>query len=237
MRISALLFVALALAACNEPKDQGPAASSTQTKAAPTPAPTPTEAPKEAAIAAPDDLDVAGLEKALKCGAAKSGPCAILAAFAGCTPWPAVVPSGDGRWLGRGYLVEGSKTSESITLLRSRSVPTSEIGPGQLPVRVGFAELAKQDGQAFEQADKAIRTLARHDVPARGNATIEHLAKRDAWSEGFSMRTVGGQVYVASQGGAFLCQGPHQELLLVQRAATRGSPGDGLYAELWPVSW
>ena len=51
------------------------------------------------------------------------------------------------------------------------------------------------------------------------------------------MRTAGGQVYVASQGGAFVCQGPKQQIFLVQRAATRGGQADGLYAELWSATW
>ena len=66
---------------------------------------------------------------------------------------------------------------------------------------------------------------------------LDYLKKRESWPEGFTMKTVGAQVYVASEGGAFVCQGPKQELYLVQRAATRGGPGDGLYATVYPVSW
>jgi hypothetical protein len=234
-----LLLLALAATACAEPQGQGSAPAATSAAPAappPAPAPAPTAAP---AVAAPDDLDLAATQKALKClPDAKSGPCAVLASFATCSPWSAVVPSGDGRWIGHGYVVEGgNKTIEEITILRSKRVPTNEIGPGQLPVRIGITDIAKEEGQAHDQADKLIRALARGDVAARSNAALEHVKKRETWPEGFAMKTRGGQVYVASQGGGFICQGPKQQLLLAQRAATRGSPGDGLYAELWPVTW
>jgi len=238
-RPAALLLFALAAAACAEPPGQGsaPAASSTAS-AAPPPAPTP-EPSAAPAVAAPDDIDVAALKKALKClPEAKGGACAVLDAFATCVPWAGVVPSGDGRWIGRGYVIEGSnKTTEEITILRSKRVPSSEVGPGQLPLRIGIANIAKEEGQAHEQGDKLIRALARGDVAARSNAALEHVKKRETWPENFAMKTRGGQIYVASQGGGFLCQGPKQQLFLAQRAATRGSPGDGLYAELWPVTW
>jgi hypothetical protein len=48
---------------------------------------------------------------------------------------------------------------------------------------------------------------------------------------------VGGQVYAALEGGAFVCQGAQQQLIVVQRAATRGGKADGLYAEVWPTTW
>jgi len=228
--------VLLALAACAEPQGQGSAPAATS--AAPVVAPPKPEPSAAAAVQAPDDLDVAAVKKALKClPDAKSGPCTVLAAFATCSPWSASVPSGDGRWIGNGHVVEGGKTLEEITIVRARRVPMNEVGPGQLPVRIGIADIAKEEGQAHDQADKLIRALARGDVAARSNMALEHVKKRETWPESFAMKTAGGQIYAASQGGGFICQGPRQQLFLVRRAATRGSPGDGLYAELWPVTW
>ncbi|MDI1448052.1 hypothetical protein [Polyangium sp. 6x1] len=232
------VLVSIALAACSkEPAGDSAEPARTGTPAPPSAAP-PAQATPPEAIAAPDDLDVAALKKALKCASdAKSGPCAVLNAFGTCKPWNAVVPSGDGRWIGRGYRVEGGKTSDEFTVVRSRRVPANEVGPGQLPAKVGIGDIAKQEGQAFSQADRLIRTLERSDVPPRSNMALEYLKKRESWPEGFTMKTVGGQVYVASEGGAFVCQGPKQELYLVQRAATRGGAGEGLYATAYPVSW
>ncbi|MDC0749136.1 hypothetical protein [Polyangium mundeleinium] len=228
------VLVSIAVAACSqEPAGDAAAPARTGTPAPPSAAPPPPEA-----VAAPDDLDIAALKKALTCAAdAKSGPCAVVNAFGSCKPWNPVVPSGDGRWIGRGYRVEGGKTSDEFTIVRSRRVPSNEVGPGQLPAKVGISDIAKQEGSAFSQADRLIRTLERSDVPPRSNMALDYLKKRASWPEGFTMKTVGGQVYVASEGGTFVCQGPKQELYLVQRAATRGKPGDGLYATAYPVSW
>jgi len=237
-RFFAVLVPIVVVAACD--KSPGDSAGEPASSASPPPsaaapaAPTATQAP----LAAPDDLEVGALQKALKCAAdAKSGPCAVLAAFGSCVPWDAVTPSGDGRWLGKGYRVENGKARDEVTIVRSRRVPLNEVGPGQLPAKFGIADIVKEDGSAFTQADKAIRALARSDVAPRSNPAIEHLKKRESWPEGFTMKTAGGQVYVAAEGGTFVCQGPKQVLYLVQRAATRGGQGDGLYAELYAVTW
>ena len=36
---------------------------------------------------------------------------------------------------------------------------------------------------------------------------------------------------------AMLCEGDNQRLFLVHPAGPTGKKGDGVYAELWPVSW
>lgn len=231
-----VLFVSANLVACQQ-QNAGP---STQNSATPVPPPAASSAPPalDTVAAAPADLDIKGLQKQLACPAdPKSGPCAILAAFASCTQWSASTPSGDGRWIGRAHRVESGKTTEEFAVFRARRVPANEVGPGQLPLKIGIDTIAKSEGAAWEQAEKAIKPFSRHDVPPKGNAAVEYLKRKDNWPEGFTLRTAGGQVYVVLEGGAFVCQGQHQQLLVVHRAATRGGKGDGLYAEVWPSSW
>ena len=103
-------------------------------------------------------------------------------------------------------------------------------------MKLGIAELEKEEGTAFDQAGRAIRAFERGDVPPRSSPTLEHIKKREAWQEAYAAKTVGGQVYANTKGGTFVCQGPKQRLLLVQRASSRAS-GDGLYAELFATSW
>lgn len=194
--------------------------------------------PSEPPPPPPADLDIAGLQKALACAAnAKSGPCAVLGAMTSCKPWSAEAPSGDGRWLGRGFEVDGKKTAEQVTVLRVRRVATSEVGPGQLPARIGLGVIEKDEGSAFGEADKAIRALERSDVPAKGNAAITHLKSMSQWAEAFVTRTSGGHVYGLAHGGLFLCEGAKRELHVVRRGSTRAGSGDGLYATLWAVTW
>lgn len=234
-----LLFVLPNLAACDQ---QGAgSASPAQSVAVPPLPPAVSTAPPAldtAPAVAPDDLDIKGLQKQLACAAEpKGGPCSILAAFSSCTQWNASTPSGDGRWIGRGHRVEGAKITDEFTVFRAHRVPQNEVGPGQLPLKIGIAELAKSDGAAWEQAGRAINAFSHHDVPPRGNAAVEFLNRKDNWLEGFVVRTAGGQVYVVLDGGAFVCLGAHQQLLVVHRATTLGGKPDGLYAEVWPSSW
>jgi hypothetical protein len=161
----------------------------------------------------------------------------VLAAFAGCKEWNAVSPSGDARWLGKAYIVEGSKTSEQITLVRSKRVPSTEVAPGQLPVKISITDLPKEEGAAYDQAERAIRAFERNDVPPRSNPTLEYIKKRSEWPEAHAARTVSGQVLVNTGGGAYVCQGARQQLVVVQKAEAAGGGGDGLYAELWATTW
>ncbi len=235
---STLLFVSTNLVACDPSGAvSGPSPQSSTVPALP-PAVSTAPPALDTAPTAPEDLDIKGLQKQLTCPTdAKSGPCSVLAAFGTCNQWNASTPSGDGRWIGKGYRVEGGKTSDEFVVFRARRVPQNEVGPGQLTLKIGIANITKSDGAAFEQADKAIRQFARHDVPPRGNAAVEFLNRKDTWPEGFVNRTAGGQVYVVLEGGAFVCQGTHQQLIVVHRASTRGGKADGLYAEVWPSSW
>jgi hypothetical protein len=231
--VLAVLITALVLPACTSPASTTVAPVDSAAPA-PTPAPTPTAE----AMPPPDDLDVAAVQKALKCATdAKSGACGVLAKYTSCTAWNAVSPSGDARYVGRGTLVEGAKSTESVVVLRSKRVPLNEVGPGQLGVKIGLNEITKEDGSAFDQSGQTIRSFERSDAPGKANATIEYLKQRTQWTEAFANKTVGGQVYAIMKAGTFLCQGARQSLLMVQKAGSRTSNGDGLYAELWAASW
>jgi hypothetical protein len=228
----------VALLGCDPPAPGGGASSAQASPSASPSAPSASPSATAEAPAAPENLDVASLQKAMKCAFdARSGPCGILTQFTSCSPWNAAVPSGDGRWIGHGYVVASGKTTQQITLVRSRRVPSNEVGPGQVPARISVAEIPKEERSAFSQADRAIRAYMRSDQPSKGNATLEYIKQKTDWPEFFATQTTGGQVYVISQAGGYLCQGAKKQLLLVQRAATRGSNSDGVYAELWATMW
>ena len=234
-----LSFALGAVPGC-DPKGGESGAGTTASSGAPASTSTSMAAPAatDPAPPPPPDLDVAALQKALACPAgAKTGPCGVLAGFASCKAWSGEVPSGDGRWLGRGFEVDGKTTTEQVTVLRARRVPTGDVGPGQLPARVALGAIDKETGSPFKEADKAIRAMERSDVPPKGNAAIEHLKGITQWSEAFVTRTAGGQVYGLSHGGLYACEGPKRELYVVRRASTRAGTGDGLYATLWGATW
>jgi hypothetical protein len=193
------------------------------------------ETPK--AMAPPGDLEVSKLQEALKCADdAASGACGVLTQFATCKAWDASVPSGDGRWIGKGYRVVKGAVEEEFTLLRARRVPLDDVGPGQLPVKVGISAIPT-DHAAYGTAQRAVDAFSRHDVPPNKNPAVSFVNDLEEWPEAYAIQTVGKQVYVAAEGGGFLCMGPKQQVLLVKKAATRGTVGDGLYAELWATTW
>src|SRR5262245_33090585 len=104
---SILLLVAT-LVACQDPPQPQPKPSA-PTAISATATVDPTATPSAAAVPTPTPtaLDVAELKTALKCGKANAaGPCNVIGQFAECKKWDPVTQSGDGRWLGRGYVVE-----------------------------------------------------------------------------------------------------------------------------------
>lgn len=138
--------------------------------------------------------------------------------------------------MGHGYVVKKGKFEEELTLFRTRRVPSSEVGPGQLPVKLGLTYLPSEHN-AHATAARAIRQFARHDVPPRKNPAVTYTNELKDWPEFSAIHTESKHVYMVFEGGAFLCTGAKQQLVLIKRAATRGSVGDGLYAELWATSW
>ncbi|MEZ4443503.1 MAG: hypothetical protein R3B72_30810 [Polyangiaceae bacterium] len=233
--VSRALFAAslsLALVACEDPPkpDATPTATVTATATA---APT-SEAP---APPPPKPLDVAGLQKALKCGGAGHGPCEILADFQECEDWNPVTASGDGRWLGKAAVVSKGAFLDDVVLLRTRRVPLSEVGAGQLPAKIGLTNIPEDRVTERRQAEKAIRAYDRGDVPRPSNQVIDYIKSRSDWPEAFSMKAEANQIHVAVDGGMYLCQKSNQRLLVVKLSANRESPSDGIYAQLHPVSW
>lgn len=211
-----------------------PAPSSQASK----PSATTTATATAAATAVAEALPVAALKKELKCPAPRStDPCDVLDNFASCVPTDKVVPSGDGRWMGVGYVVKAGEYTEQITLVRARRVPLVDVGPGQLPIKVSIVKLPDEETVAHRHAMKAINKLKRDDVPRKDNAAIDYVKKRQEWPEAFATPAKENQVYIAVEGGAYLCERSNQRMIVVKRDKARKHAADGLYAVLWPVSW
>jgi hypothetical protein len=172
--------------------------------------------------AAPD-LDTGALEKKLGC--ASSGP-------KHAAP---VVPSGEGRWVGEARAVDKGKEKTELLILGADTVPTSTVGPLDLPVRVGIGSFP--DDQAG-QATKLVAALSRGDVAPKSNRAATFLRTWRSGSVRNAAITSGVSVRLVSDDGVYLRQMPGQKVLLVQLKATSAGKGaDGLYAELWPASW
>jgi hypothetical protein len=186
------------------------------------------------------DIDVTALRKLLGCTPADGrGPCKVLDTMAHCTPWNPVAPSGDGRYMGKGWLVQGTNIEERVAILRSHSVPAGATASWQLPVKIAFGEIRPDAGPAFAQSGRAINAYERHDVPPAKNAAVDFLKETTDWhNESRAVRTSGTMVETFSDSPAYLCRGPDQEVVLVEQGfGAEGKSADGLYARVWASSW
>jgi hypothetical protein len=229
---SALCLLALLQSACEDSPKPAPGAPSASVATTTTPT-----ASAAAAVPTPEPLDVAALDAALKCGGKGHGPCAVLQDFHDCIAWSPVTASGDARWLGEGYVVSRGAFVDQLTLVRSKRVPTTEVGAGQLPVRIGIAAIPDDMAAERTHAEKAIKAFKRSDVARKGNQAIDYIKSRTDWPEAFAMQSKNNQVYVAVEGGVHLCALKDQRLLMVKASTNRAHPADGVYATLWAVSW
>ena len=227
----ALLVTAFGLAGCDD-KPKQPAAPPTTSASA-----TATTTTAQA-LPTPKALDVKALKASLKCGTGGHGPCGVLDAFTGCISWSPVTSGGDGRWLGEGYIVKKGAFLDELTLLRSKRVPLADVGPGQLPAKIGITSVPDDRSTVRAHARKAINAYKRGDVPKKNiNRAITYINERQDWPEAFSMKADGNQVYVAVDAGAHLCALKDQRLLVVKLSGNREHKADGVYATLYPVSW
>jgi hypothetical protein len=239
-RLSLVPVVALgaALLGCTQDQARPNAASSASVATRPIPPSaraTPSAAPD---LPTPEPLDVASLQKALKCSPKSAGgPCRVLNDFKACLPQKLLTPSGDGRWMGYGYVARAGAFTDEFTLLRSRAVPAAEVGKTQIAAKIGLARIPEEEEVVRRQAEKSVAALARNDVPKVGNAAIAYIKELKEWTEAYAVNAQDNQIYVAAADGFYLCAVSGLRLLLVQRVAAPKNPGDGLYAELWPVSW
>lgn len=217
------------------PSSGGASSSSPATSAAPKP--TVASASPEPARPPPDDLDLAPIEKALGCGGkSATGPCRIVVGAKSCKPWSGLSPSGDGRWFGKSYALAAGKTTESYVVLRSRTVPSSEVGPGQVPARIAIDSIAAEGAMATA-AERTLHAYEHHDVPTKGNPFPPLVKEKSDFSENPAMPTVKKQVVVLSTEQTFICEGEAQQLFAITPSASGAAKGDGHYAEVWPTSW
>jgi len=176
MRSTFAVVLGLVLAACQgKPASEGaPSAGAAASAPAGNVAPKPTAEP----LPKPEKLDVAALRAALKCsGKPVAGPCEVLEDFKECGAMNPVTQSGEGRWLGKGYLVKNGAFVEEFTLLRSHGAPASQVGAGTLPARMAIDSIPDERSGERTNAEKAINAFERGDVPLPTNTAIRYVVR------------------------------------------------------------
>jgi hypothetical protein len=239
MKTPALLYLALAggsfcLQAC-ETKESPTrtAVSAAPAAAAPAPAaPLTDQTPQPAS----PDIDLAPLQKQLGCGATGAGKqaCRILAEFAEARRFTGETPSGEGKWFGNAYTVEKKAEKTELMIFAAKRVGTGQIGPNDLPIRVGTGTLP-EDKRAHGQ--KLASALSRADVVGRTNQALPYVKSFTPAGDRGVVATSGASVRLISDETVYVRQGSGQKVLLVRPRTGGGAPGDGTYAELWLAAW
>ena len=93
------------------------------------------------------------------------------------------VPSGQGRWLGKGYRVEKGASRGELTLLGTAGVQSGPIEPPDLPLRVAMAGLPKE---VLRDGEKLAKALAHSETVARTNKAVPYIKILELrpWSDG-----------------------------------------------------
>lgn len=224
----------LAAAACKEkpPTAAAPSAS----VAAPAPS-EPAAEPPRAPQPPPEDLDLETARAELGCSEKVKGreSCRILEDFGAAERWEAKMPSGEGRWFGQAFVVTKGVESREFLLVRARRVPTAQVGPSDLPLMFGTGGLPEDRN---EHAEKLIRALKDGGTGKKTNLARMYLTDFKPKEELGVLATKGKSVQLISEEDTFVRRSGVKRLLLVKLAGgVDAEKGDGVYAEVWSVSW
>lgn len=227
-------WVALsALNACDksEPKKPVEAQASASITAAP-----PAASEKPVAPPAPADIDTAALAVDLKC--AKAGPkqaCRVVKEFTQAQRFTAQTPSGEGRWVGKAYTVENGVEKEREIILWAKRVPTAQVGPGDLPIKVTFEFFPDE---LKSHAEKLVRALQHSDAPSPKNQAFPYVKNLVPAQPRVIVNTAGQSVHVTAEQSIYIrANAPRTVYIVNPSSAQRAGSGDGMYAELWLADW
>ena len=221
-----------ALASCD--KTEAKKAESKTTAASAEPAPTVSAPP--VIPPPPADIDLAALEKDLGCP--KTGPkqtCRVIKEFAQAQRFTAQTPSGEGRWVGHVYSVEKGVETERAIILWAKHVPTSQVGPGDLAIKVGYEFFTDE---LKSHAEKLVRALSRGDPPSLKNQAFPYAKTLVPQKQRVIVNTSGASVHVTSEESIYIrAKAPRSVYFVNPSSARTAAPGDGMYAELWLADW
>jgi hypothetical protein len=185
---------------------------------------------------APADINVNALGEDLKCP--KSGPkqaCRIIKEFAQSKRFTAQTPSGEGRWVGQAFIVEKGVEKQREIVLWAKRVPTSQVGPGDLPIKVGYEFFADE---LKSHAEKLVRALSHGEPPSPKNQAFPFVQKMVPSKQRVIVNTNDQSVHVTSEESIYIRAKAPRSVYLVNPANASGAgSGDGMYAELWLADW
>ena len=226
------LFVALSLFGCdNHAQHSASAAESSATKAPPPPLATVAEPPRPA----PADITLDPYLRDLKCGkAAKGDTCRILTEFAEAKRWVFNKPAGEARWVGSAFVREKGVEKKQLLILWAKRMPTAQVGPGDLPIKVGTGTL---DSELVEHGFKMVRSLSQGDQPSKHNQARSKVEEFVPTIQRGAVATSGASVRLIAEDTVYLRQLDRKVLMFAPNLSSSATAGDGTYAEFWVSTW
>jgi hypothetical protein len=184
----------------------------------------------------PRDIDVDALTKKIGCGRAAKvkDACRVLQEFAQAGRWVWPVESPEARWAGNAYVVSKGDEDRKAMVLYGKQVPTMQVDPDMLPLKLGAGILSEQLGAARWSLVDGISRLSRvaKKNPARVAAS-SFTPKTERWVQA----TEGASVLWVADDKAYFRQQGRKVLVVELSADATDQHGEGTYAELWPVYW
>ncbi len=236
LRVEWLVFAVLGLSACRRAPPPLPKPDSVASATIPVAAAS--ARVDAAAPTLPPDLDVQALERQLHCPSGRHPrACRILREFAAASHGIGQVPSGQGRWMGSAYRVDKGREKADFVILAAMNVPASSVGPTDLPLRVAMGALPKdkrRDGR------RLVRALSHSEMPPRSNKALPFVQAWTSENGRIAMATGGPSIRLIAEEATYVRQAGQKALVIQMKPALPGVatfPGDGTYAELWPVTW
>src|SRR5678815_429015 len=95
-----------------------------------------------------------------------SHSCRILRAFGQATRGIGQAPSGQGRFMGTAFRVEGGIEKRDLVVLAAANAPSNSVGPTDIPLRVAMGSLPKDKQR---DGGKLARALAQGSMPSSSN--------------------------------------------------------------------
>ena len=182
----------------------------------------------------PEDLDINAVKKKLRCPRPGRHACRILDDFSGADAWDWRKLSREARWVGNAFVVDDRPERKEAWVLWAAPVPTAQVDPGLLPLKVAAGVLSKGLGHERWKVIDAISRLA--SVSKRNRALV--AASRFAPTTPHpTQRTTGKSLMWLAEDKTYVRQEGRRLLVVKLSSAPTAAPGQGTYAELWPVFW
>jgi len=187
------------------------------------------------------DFDVKQVQEQFKCpNKANKEVCDVIEGFAKGTKWdPSTIQSQDARYFGKAVVYKNGESKERWVFLVVKKVPLNEVTKGDLPLRVALREVEDSRTVELAHAEKLYWLLKRDDAVTKRNQMANYVLDYTPSNWDSSAETKGNSVIFHVGDGAFVRQGEARTLNLVKVDLARpgSSSTDGMFVQLYPISW